>query len=72
MRHGSDRFLTGHHPELGAMWAAINPEARFVPPELKPSRFAATLSPYRTREAALAALSEAGARIGEVEPGGQA
>ena len=57
-------ILTGDHDERGRLFAAIVPEARHVEPEVRESRFGASLAPFPTREAAERALLDAGAVIG--------
>lgn len=59
------RIIAAHHPELGAMFAAVDPSARFTTPGLRPSRFAAQLAPFRDERDAIAALNSAGATIEE-------
>ena len=57
-------ILTGDHDERGRLFAAVAPEARHVAPQVCEGRFAATLAPFPTREAAERALLDAGAVIG--------
>lgn len=65
----ASRFLAGQHPELGTVYAAIDPEARFTTPAVRPSRFAASLAPFCCEEAARAALKGAGAVEAEADGG---
>jgi len=57
------KFISGWHPELGRIYAAIDDSARFTQPEVRPSRLGSMLAPYPTKEAAEAALRNAGAQI---------
>ena len=59
----SAHFLTGTHPELGTVYAAIDPSARYTTPAVRPSRLAAVLAPFCCEEAARAALRGAGAAL---------
>ena len=52
------RFLTGRCPS-GLLWAAIDANVNYLQPRIAESRFAAYLAPYRSEEAARAALIEA-------------
>ncbi len=61
-------FLVGHHPGRGPLWAAIDPNARFLTAKIAERRFGAYTSPFTTEEAARAALTVAGAQRIEAEP----
>jgi hypothetical protein len=60
-------FLIGQHPRRGALWAAIDPQARFTKAEVADRRFSAYLAPFTSEEAARAALGAAGAQHIEAE-----
>jgi len=64
-------FLIGQHPDRGALWAAVDPNARFTKAEIAERRFAAYLAPFSDEVTARAALAAAGARIIELETGGK-
>jgi hypothetical protein len=55
------RLLTATHPELGMLWAAVDPFVHHIEGAVRESRFAARLAPFRSEADAKAALSEAGA-----------
>ncbi len=63
-------FLIGQHPKRGALWAAIDRNARFTKAEIAERLFAAYLAPFSTEDEARAALAAAGAQIIEPEAGG--
>ncbi len=50
------------------MWAAIDPNARFLTAKIAERRFGAYTSPFTSEEAARAALTAAGALEIEAEP----
>jgi hypothetical protein len=54
-------MIEADHPQLGRLFAAVDPSVRFVTGRVEGSRFAALLAPFQTAEAARAALAEAGA-----------
>jgi hypothetical protein len=49
-------FISAKHPELGRLWAAIDPTARFTEPQLRETRLGAMLAPFGTEAEALAAF----------------
>lgn len=53
-------LITATHPELGTLWAAVDPSAHHVEGGVRESRFGARLAPFRSREEAVAALTSAG------------
>lgn len=55
------RYLTGQHPELGTLYAAIDERAHHVAGAIAPRRFGAFLSPFQSKNEAEAALAAAGA-----------
>ncbi len=57
------RYLSGRHPERGRLWAAVDGNALFTSPEVRPSRVGSMLAPYPTAEGAEAALNAAGANV---------
>lgn len=61
------RFLTGHHPTRGLLWAAIDADARFLNADIAEGRFGAYLSPFTDEADARAALIDAGAMHVEAE-----
>lgn len=63
------KFLTGRHPERGLLWASIDPNVNYLEPRISEGRFAAYLAPFRSEEAARAALLETGAIQIEAEAG---
>ena len=63
------RVVVGRHRELGLMYAGVCPEVRFTQPGLRPSRLGATLAPFVSEQAATAALTAAGATIGDEADG---
>lgn len=56
-------MLVGRHPELGDAFAAFDRKARFTVPAIAPTKFAAWLKPFGSREDATAALETAGATV---------
>lgn len=52
--------ITAQHPSRGTLYAAIEPTARFVRPEVRDSRFGARLAPFASINDAKAALTAAG------------
>lgn len=60
-------FLIGDHPQRGALWAAVDPGARFLKPEVSNRRFSAYLAPFTNEADARAALIAAGAMHVEAE-----
>lgn len=56
-------LLIGRLPDTTPLFAAVDQAARFVQPAVRSSRLGARLAPFSTREAALAALAEAGAEV---------
>lgn len=60
------RFVTAAHPELGTIWASIDPETHYTEGRIAERRFAAFLSPFRSQAAAEAALIAAGGKIERV------
>lgn len=57
----ADRYVTGAHPELGRLWAAVDPAAHHSEGRVAELRFSAFLTPFRGVEEARAALIAAGA-----------
>ncbi len=55
-------FLIARHPELGTLWAAIDPHAHHAESAIGETRFAAYLKPFRSEDVASAALTAAGAQ----------
>lgn len=51
------QILTAETP-TGRVFAAVDPNARYCEARVAPSRFSATLTPFRTAEDAQAALAE--------------
>jgi hypothetical protein len=60
-------FLVGKHPQQGILWAAIDPNVRYLEPRITETRFAAYLAPFIDEETARQALINAGAANIEVE-----
>jgi hypothetical protein len=60
-------FLVGKHPQQGILWAAIDPNVRYLEPRITETRFAAYLAPFTDVEAARQALIAAGATNIEAE-----
>lgn len=58
------QIVIARHPELGLMYAGVDPSVRFTEPGVQASRLGATLAPFPTEEAAKAALKAAGATVG--------
>jgi len=56
-------LLVGRLPDGSRLWAAVDATARFVQPGLRSSRLGARLAPFPDRQAAEAALIEAGAEV---------
>ena len=56
-------YLRASHAELGDLYAAWDPASHHVEPAVRSSRFAARLSPFRSREEAELALLAEGAVI---------
>lgn len=54
-------IVVGYGDECGHVWAAFDQTARHVEPRPGPTRFAARLAPFRSRDAAIAAIAEMGA-----------
>jgi hypothetical protein len=61
--------LTGHHPQRGLLWAAVDSNVRFLKGEIADRRFGAYLSPFSDEADAIAALKAAGAQHVEAERG---
>lgn len=61
------RFLVGTHPDRGLLWASVHPNVNYLEPRITEGRFAAYLAPFRSEEAARAALLETGAIHVEAE-----
>lgn len=61
-------IISGEHPSLGKLYAAVDPSARYISPKVQELRFAALLTPFKTEADAVSALIEAGALV----PGGGA
>lgn len=59
----NEPLITGRHPELGLMYAAIDPDVRFVEPAVRASKLGARLAPFRSEDEARAALEAAGAVV---------
>ncbi len=57
------RYVIGEHPQLGQLWAAIDPAVHHVEGRVAERRFSAFLAPFKSREDAEAALTAAGAKI---------
>lgn len=65
-RAGSARNLAvGHHPQRGTLYAVIDASAHHVVGAVADLRFAAFLTPFRSRQEAEAALVAAGCSISE-------
>ena len=62
-------FITGQHPQRGPLWAAVDPNAKFMGGEIAGRRFAAHLAPYATEDEVRAASKAAGVVYTEAEPG---
>lgn len=62
-------FIIGHHPQRGPLWAAVDPNAKFVSGEIAGRRFTAYLAPFATEDEARAALKSAVVVYTEAEPG---
>ncbi len=63
------KFLTGHHPHRGLLWASIDLNMHHIGSAIGETRFASYLKPFPSEEAAREALHYAGAYNVEVEPG---
>jgi hypothetical protein len=59
----ASNVLTGRHPELGRVWAAVDPKVRFTAPGLRATRLGALLAPFPNRSDAIAAMMTAGATV---------
>jgi hypothetical protein len=59
-------LLTGQHVELGQVFAAVDPSARFVVPGIRPSRLGARLAPFESVDAGRHALERAGVATIEI------
>lgn len=55
----------GDVPGAGTLYAAVDPNARYVTPIPCALRFAALLAPFPSVEAATAALADAGAELAD-------
>jgi len=55
-----DKFVTATHPALGTLWACVEPTAVYPVGKVAERRFAAFLTPFRSRADAEAALAAAG------------
>jgi hypothetical protein len=64
------RFLIGHHPRRGELWAAVDPNMHHLQSAIGERRFAAYLSPFRDEDSARAALIAAGAQAIHAEERG--
>lgn len=59
----SYKFVTAEHPKRGVLWAAIDAATVQVEGQIAERRFAAFLTPFRSREAAETALVAAGGTV---------
>ena len=57
----SANLIAARHPEVGQLFAAVDPAARYCESKVAKMRFAALLTPFRSEADALAALTAAGA-----------
>lgn len=55
--------ITGKHPILGTLFATIDPTVQFTEPKVTDMQFSSLLAPFKTREAAEAALVKLGAAV---------
>ena len=60
------RMIVADHPKRGALFAAVDPAARYVTGGVAEMRFAALLTPFTSVAEAEEALTEAGVSL----PGG--
>lgn len=60
------RFVTATHPDLGMLWAAVDPETHHTEGRVAERRFAAFLSPFKSRSEAEAALIASGGKLDAV------
>lgn len=65
---GERGLIVAHGDDSGRQFAAVDSASRHVEPRLGASRFAAWLSPFRSRDDALAAIGQAGAVVLDEEP----
>jgi hypothetical protein len=61
------KFLIGRHSKRGLLWASIDEHVNYLEPRITEGRFAAYLAPFRSEDAARAALLETGAIYIEAE-----
>lgn len=61
----SNRFniITGAHPTLGTLYAAVDPEVTYLQSRVAELRFASLITPFKSIAEAKAALIEAGANV---------
>jgi hypothetical protein len=53
-------FIPAKHPQLGRLWAAVDPGVRFTEPQLRETRMGAMLAPFLSEAEALAAFQRIG------------
>ncbi len=63
MRNTSSHIIEAAHPQLGPLYAAVDPAATYVQGQVAELRFASLLAPFKTAEDAEAALIAAGANL---------
>ena len=56
-------LLTASHPDLGTLWAAVDPAVHPIESGVRSSRFAARLAPFKSHADADAALIVAGGKL---------
>jgi hypothetical protein len=56
-------LIEADHPALGKLFAAVDPTAAYIQPQVTELRFAALLAPFKTVEDAETALVAAGAEL---------
>ena len=61
---GQRRFVTGTNADGATLWAGVDPTVHHIEGRVAERRFGAFLAPFRTIEAAEAALIAAGATVG--------
>ena len=62
MARGGARYITAEHPERGTLWACVDGSCVYPEGKIAERRFGAFLTPFRSEDAARAALASEGAQ----------
>lgn len=59
----SGRYIAAEHPQKGLLYAAVDPDARYLESRVGQTRLGAFVAPFPTEQAATDALKATGAVI---------